>query len=139
MSESVRGLVVAHSSLAAGLVAAVQQIAGIEPGVLQSLSNEGQGPEGLVAAVRSAVGDDPVILFTDLPSGSCAFAARKIALQRPGTGIVFGVNLPVLLDFAFHRDLALADLVARLVEKGRGGITGACTEEAKYADRAVSG
>lgn len=138
MSEVVRGLVVAHSSLAAGLVAAVQQIAGVGDDALQALSNEGHGPEGLISAVRGAVGDAPVILFTDLPSGSCAFAARKISIERPGTGIVCGVNLPVLLDFVFHRDLPVGDLVSRLVEKGRGGITGACTEEAKHADRVVS-
>lgn len=138
MSEDVRGLVVAHSSLAAGLISAVQQIAGVGEDVLQAVSNDGHGPEGLIAAVRGAVGADPVILFTDLPSGSCAFAARKISLERPGTGLICGVNLPVLLDFVFHRDLELHDLVARLVEKGRAGITGACTEEVIYADRAVS-
>jgi mannose/fructose-specific phosphotransferase system component IIA len=138
MSESVRGLVVAHSSLAAGLVAAVQQIAGVGDEALAALSNEGRGPEGLIASVREAVGEAPVVLFTDLPSGSCAFAARKISIERPGTGIVCGVNLPVLLDFVFHRDLPLPALVSRLVEKGRGGITGACTEEAAHADRAAS-
>lgn len=138
MSEPVRGLVVAHSSLAEGLVSAVQQIAGVGDDALQSLSNDGQGPEGLIAAVRQAAGDAPVIVFTDLPSGSCAFAARKISLERASTGIICGVNLPVLLDFVFHRDLPLGDLVSRLVEKGRGGITGACTEEATHVDRAVS-
>lgn len=138
MSEAVRGLVVAHSSLAAGLVAAVRQIAGADEDALMPISNEGRGPEGLIAAVREAVGDAPVILFTDLPSGSCAFAARKISMQRPGTGIVCGVNLTLLLDFVFHRDLPLPQLVERLVEKGRGGITGAYTEEAAHADRAPS-
>jgi mannose/fructose-specific phosphotransferase system component IIA len=138
MSEPVRGLIIAHSSLASGLAAAVRQIAGGDDEVLQTLSNEGRGPDGLLRAVREAVGDDPAILFTDLPSGSCAFAARKISIERPNTGIVCGVNLSILLDFVFHRDLPLPDLVARLVEKGRGGITGACTEEAARADRAVS-
>ncbi len=137
MSEAVRGLVVAHSSLAAGMVAAVQQIAGVGDESLTALSNEGRGPEGLIASVHEAVGDAPVVLFTDLPSGSCAFAARKISMVRPGTGIICGVNLPVLLDFVFHRDLPLPDLVARLVDKGRGGITGACTEEEAHADRAA--
>jgi len=138
MSEAVRGLVVAHSSLAAGMVAAVQQISGADDDALTALSNEGHGPEGLIASVQEVVGDAPVVLFTDLPSGSCAFAARKISMVRPATGIVCGVNLPVLLDFVFHRELPLPELVARLVDKGRGGITGACTEEAAHADRAAS-
>ena len=136
--EGIKGLIIAHSSLAAGLAAAVQGIAGVGDEALQTVSNEGRGPEGLLAAVRDAVGDSPVILFTDLASGSCAFAARKISMDRPGTGIVYGVNLPILLDFVFHRDLPLAMLVERLVEKGRGGINGAYTEESARADRAVS-
>lgn len=139
MSErSVRGLIVAHSSLAAGLAAAVHQIAGVGEEALQTVSNEGRGPEGLLSAIRDAVGDSPAILFTDLASGSCAFAARKIALDRPGTGIISGVNLPVLLDFVFHRDLPVQALVDRLIEKGRSGISGASTEEGARADRAVS-
>ena len=136
--EGVRGLIIAHSSLAAGLASAVRQIAGVSDDALQTVSNEGRGPEGLLAAVRDAVGDAPVILFTDMASGSCAFAARKISIDRPATGIVYGVNLPILLDFVFHRDLPLATLVSRLVEKGRGGINGAYTEEGASADRAVS-
>jgi mannose/fructose-specific phosphotransferase system component IIA len=138
MSEPVRGLVVAHSSLAAGLTAAVRQIAGVEVEVLQPLTNEGKGPDGLVAAIREAVGEAPVILFTDLSSGSCALAARRVAMERPCTGVVFGANLPVLLDFVFHRDLPLTDLVERLIEKGRTGINGVCTESAADVDRAVS-
>jgi mannose/fructose-specific phosphotransferase system component IIA len=134
----VRGLIVAHSSLASALATAVRQIAGVDEGVLRTISNEGRGPEQLLEFVREAAGDDPVIIFTDLASGSCAFAARKIALDRPATGIVSGVNLPLLLDFVFHRDLPLQALVDRLVEKGRGGISGACTEEGARADRALS-
>lgn len=139
MSEAVRGLIVAHSSLAAGLSAAVRQIAGVDEDVLQPLTNEGRGPEGLIAALQEAVGDAPAIIFTDLGSGSCAFAARRLALDRPNTAVVCGANLPVLLDFVFHRDLPLPQLVQRLVEKGRAGIIGSCTEDVPHANRAISG
>ena len=138
MSEPVRGVVLAHASLADGLVASVRAISGAEPEVLRPLTNEGCGPETLQERLTAALGEGPAIVFTDLGSGSCAFAARRIALERPHTGIVSGVNLPVLLDFVFHRDLPLAELVDRLVEKGRGGITGAHREGAPHADRAVS-
>jgi mannose/fructose-specific phosphotransferase system component IIA len=136
--EQVRGLIVAHSSLGEGFAAAVRQIAGTDETALQAISNEGHGPEGLLAAVTEAVGDSPVILFTDLPSGSCAFTARKLSLLRPDTAVVFGINLPILLDFVFQRHLPLDVLVDRLVEKGRGGINGACTEDGARADRALS-
>lgn len=139
MSEEIRGLVVAHSSLAEGLVSAVRQIAGVGEEVLRPLSNEGRGPEGLLEALQRELGAAPAILFTDMPSGSCAFAARKITLSRPDTGVVCGVNLPILLDFVFHRDLPLPELVGRLTEKGRAGISGAYKEGAAHADRALSG
>ena len=139
MSEEVRGLVIAHSSLAEGMVAAVRQISGVDEEVLRPLSNEGRGPDGLMEAVDAALGGAgaPVVLFTDLPSGSCAFAARKMSLSRPNTGLVCGVNLAILLDFFFHRNLPHPQLVDRLVEKGRAGVTGACREGTAHADRAV--
>jgi mannose/fructose-specific phosphotransferase system component IIA len=138
MSDGVRGLVVAHASIAAGLVDGVRQIAGAGEEALAGISNEGCSPELLRERLTAALGAGPAVVFTDLGSGSCAFAARRIALERPETAVVTGVNLPILLDFVFHRDLPLPQLVERLVEKGRSGVTGAC-REAAHADSAVSG
>jgi mannose/fructose-specific phosphotransferase system component IIA len=138
MSEGgVRGLVVAHASIAAGLVEGVRQIAGVPEEVLLPLSNIGCGPDALRQRLEEALGSGPAVVFTDLGSGSCAFAARRVALERPDTAVVTGVNLPILLDFVFHRDLSLPELVERLVEKGRAGVTGTSREGA-HADRAVS-
>jgi N-acetylgalactosamine PTS system EIIA component len=137
MSEPVRGLVVAHATLAAGLVASVRQIAGADADALVPLSNDGLGPEALQARVREALGDGPGVVFTDMPSGSCAMAARRLSHDRPDTAIVCGANLPMLLDFIFHRELPLAELVERLVEKGQTAIHGT-HRDATNADRAVS-
>ena len=134
MSDAVRGLIITHSNLGEGMAAAVRKITGVGEDVLATLSNEGRGPDDLVQAIQKSAGDRSVVLFTDIPGGSCAFAARKVAAQRPATGLVAGVNLPLLLDFVFHRDLALQELVDRLVECGRAGITGMCTEETAHAD-----
>lgn len=134
MSEGVRGLIISHSTLGEGLAAAVRKISGIGEEALGAVSNEGRGPDALITAISERAGDAPVVLFTDLAGGSCAFAARKIAAQRPATGLVCGVNLPVLLDFVFHRELPLPDLVERLIASGRAGITGTCIEEAARAD-----
>jgi mannose/fructose-specific phosphotransferase system component IIA len=138
MSEPVVGLVVSHASLAEGLVQSVRQIAGVEAGALRAVSNDGCGPEALQAAVSEALGDGPGIVFTDMPSGSCAFAARRLTIDRPDTAVICGVNLPMLLDFVFHRDLSLPELVDRLVSKGKASITGSCREVAAHADRAAS-
>jgi mannose/fructose-specific phosphotransferase system component IIA len=138
MSEPVRGLVVSHASLAQGLVQSVRQIAGADEDALTAVSNEGCGPESLQRNVLAALGDGPGIIFTDLPSGSCAFAARRLSVDRAATAVICGVNLPMLLDFVFHRDLPLPELVDRLVAKGQAAITGQCREGAVHADRAAS-
>lgn len=134
MSDGVRGLIITHSSLGEGLTAAVRKITGVGEEALACVSNEGRGPDELMREIRERSGDAQVVLFTDMGGGSCAFAARKLAAQRPSTGLVAGVNLPLLLDFVFHREMPLQDLVARLVECGRAGITGTCTEGAAHAD-----
>lgn len=138
MSEPVVGLVVSHASLAEGLVQSVRQIAGVDGDALRALSNEGCGPEALQEAVAQALGTGPRIVFTDMPSGSCAFAARRLTADRPDTALICGVNLPMLLDFVFHRDLPLPELVDRLVNKGKAAITGSCREVSAHADRAAS-
>lgn len=134
MSDGVRGLIITHSSLGEGMAAAVRKITGVGEEALGSLSNEGRGPDALMEAIRSRTGEESVVLFTDMGGGSCALAARKIAAQRPSTAFVAGVNLPLLLDFVFHRELPLQDLVDRLVESGRSGIMGMCTEGTANAD-----
>jgi PTS system mannose-specific IIA component len=139
MSEPVVGLVVSHATLAEGLVQSVRQIAGAEADALRAVSNEGCGPEALQKTVRDALGDGPGIVFTDMPSGSCAFAARRLTLDRGDIAVVCGVNLPMLLDFVFHRDLPLPELVDRLVSKGKSAITGSCREVAAHGDRAAAG
>jgi len=119
MSE-VRGVVVAHGNLARCLVETVESISGVER-ALRPISNEGCSPELLMARIRDAVGAEPALVFVDLASGSCSHAARLVARDGGGMPVVSGVNLPMLLDFVFHRDMDLAQLSERVVEKGRAG------------------
>ena len=135
MSDGVRGLIISHATLGEGLLEAVRRITGVGDEALLAVSNEGRGPDDLLEAIRSGSGEDtPVILFTDMPAGSCGFAARKLAMQRASTACISGVNLPLLLEFVFHRELPLPELVERLVGVGRAGITGMSREETAHAD-----
>lgn len=120
----VRGILLAHGGMASGMVDAVTRIAGQDPDALIPLSNEGCSHETLCSRVDELAGGDPVILFTDLHAGSCAVAARLSCRELGPRGIVFGANLPMLLDFVFHRSLPLDELVPRLVERGREGVQG---------------
>ena len=78
MSETgVRGIVIAHGDMATGLIDAVKHIAGVSGEFLVPLSNRGLGPDALAQEVRRLASSEPTIVFTDLPSGSCGFAARR--------------------------------------------------------------
>ena len=100
----VQGVVLAHGAMAHGLVDAVARISGVAEGALVAVSNDGKSPEALQEEVEELLGQGPVIIFTDLPSGSCAVTARICCREESDEAVVFGVNLPVLLDFVFHRD-----------------------------------
>jgi mannose/fructose-specific phosphotransferase system component IIA len=116
-----RGVVVAHGEMARGLVDAVRRISGHGEEVLAALSNDGRSPDSLRAELEALLGEDPAVVFTDLQAGSCALAAVATT-RRKNTVVLCGANLPMLLDFVFHRDAPLDVLAERLVEKGRQGI-----------------
>lgn len=140
MSEDpgVVGVVVAHAELATGLVSAVTRIAGSEPDALLALSNEGRSPEQLAELLEELIHGREAVVFTDLQTGSCALVGRLACRERDDRAVVFGVNLAMLLDFVFHRDLPLADLVPRLLRKGRESVR-AIPDPLTHADPAVSG
>jgi mannose/fructose-specific phosphotransferase system component IIA len=123
MSEvQARGIVVAHGVMAQGLVDAVRCIAGAGADSLTAVSNDGMSPPDLRAKLEELAGDGRVVVFADLLSGSCGMAAMVSVRDRNTRAVVCGVNLPILLDFVFHRDMPLEELVPRLVDKGRDGI-----------------
>ncbi len=121
-AEGIRGIVVAHGEMARGLVDAVRKISGVEEGILIPVSNEGKSPQALLDELEELPGRGGFILFTDLTSGSCALAARKCSRGERHMAAVTGVNLPILLDFVFHRELPLEELLARLPATGQNAI-----------------
>lgn len=120
---TVRGVVVAHGPMARAMVDAVRRIAGDAADALVPLSNDGKAPRTLAEELDAALGDGPVVVFTDLQSGSCGMAALSSCRGGAERVVVCGVNLPMLLDFVFHRDLTLDELVERMVDRGRSSIT----------------
>ena len=103
MSSGVRGVVVCHAGLAASLVEAVNQISGFGD-ALVPVSNEGCDRDLLRDRIAEALGPDPAVVFVDLPTGSCMMAALRELKGAHDASIVTGVNLPMLLEFVFHRD-----------------------------------
>ncbi|HXO84293.1 MAG TPA: hypothetical protein VN803_02085 [Gemmatimonadales bacterium] len=120
MSE-LRGIIVSHAAVAQALVAAVTVITGIED-ALTPVSNEGCGTEALAERLRDAVGEGPAVLFVDLPGGSCMTSSTRYAKQHADIAVVTGVNLAMLLDFVFHRDVTPAEAARRAIEAGAKAI-----------------
>ena len=116
MSE-LRGVIVSHAAVAEALVVAVTTITGIK-GALVAVSNEGCGTEALAERLRDAVGEGPAVLFVDLPGGSCLTSSARYARQHADIAVVTGVNLAMLLDFVFHREVSPAEAARRAVESG---------------------
>lgn len=133
MSEEVSGILVGHGKLAEGLLDAVEGITGSREGLVP-LDNEDLTPEALEARLLEMVGQGPAVVFVDLPSGSCAFAARRLRARHPGIAVVCGVNLPLLLDFTFHRTLPIEEILERL--RVRVGVS---IEYSTDADSSVPG
>ncbi len=117
MTEPLLGVVVGHGDVARALVAAVEEISGIQ-GALVAVSNSGCDRGQLEDRIVAAVGDRATVVFVDMASGSCLFAALRRFRDRPRVRVVTGVNLAMLLDFIFHREDDAQTAAARAVEAG---------------------
>ena len=122
MSEKLTGIVLAHADVAEAFVTAVQVIAGNDHGLVP-VSNTGCDRASLSARLDTAIAGRATLIFADMPGGSCAFSAASYARGHETVRVVTGVNLAMLLDFAFHRDQPLDVAAARALETGRGSVT----------------
>lgn len=121
MSEPLRGVVVTHAALAQSLVAAVAAITGVSDALI-AVSNDGCDSGSLGERIAAAVGRVPAVLFVDLPGGSCFTGAVRAARVQSDIAVVSGVNLAMLLDFVFHRDVTPAAAAQRAADAGAKAI-----------------
>jgi len=117
MSELLQGVVVAHGKLALALIDAAEQITG-ERGALRPVSNTDCDRGALEARVEEAVAGRRSVVFVDLAAGSCLIAVLHNLREKPDVRVVTGVNLAMLVDFLFHRELSPEEAAARAETSG---------------------
>lgn len=121
MSDGLLGVVVSHGGLGTAFLEAVRQITGESNGLV-AVSNEGCDREALQVRLEAAIGARPAVVFTDLPSGSCLQAAAGYLRTHAEVAVVAGVNLAMLIDFVYHRDLSAAEAAHRAAGKGGAAV-----------------
>ncbi len=121
MSDGLQGVVVSHAKLAAAFVDAVAEITG-QAGALVPVSNEGCSRSILADRLREAIGSTPSVVFVDLPGGSCLQAAIAYLRTHRDVAVVAGVNLAMLVDFVYHRDLTPAGAAQRATGVGERAV-----------------
>jgi N-acetylgalactosamine PTS system EIIA component len=118
----VRAVVVGHGEFAAGLVSAVRGICGLSER-FAVLSNQDYPADQLEQRLREEVtAKNARVIFTDLPAGSAAIAARRVTRDHPEVVIVTGTNLAVLLEFALGTAENPSEAARIAAEKGRASI-----------------
>ena len=117
MSDLLQGVVVAHGKLAVALIDAAEQITG-ERGALTPVSNTDCDRGALEARVEEAVAGRRSVVFVDLAAGSCLIAVLHNLREKPDVRVVTGVNLAMLVDFLFHRELSPEEAAARAETSG---------------------
>lgn len=118
-------MVVAHGELAEGLLSALVRVAGPQEN-LWAVSNDGLGREELLETVRATIATRGVgreaFLFSDMSSGSCGQACRRLLAEGVARAVFFGTNLPLLIEFVFLQQEPFDTLVAAMLAKSRNAL-----------------
>ena len=119
---AVRAIVAGHGDFATGMISAVEQITG-RGGVFLAMTNRDLGVDDITRHLQEIIDQTgALVVFTDLPAGSCTLAARRVQRAHPEIVVVTAISLPVLLDFVFQGDLDAAEAARHAVEKGHGAL-----------------
>ncbi|EOY5738472.1 PTS galactosamine/N-acetylgalactosamine transporter subunit IIA [Enterobacter ludwigii] len=130
-----------HGGFASGLEQAMKQILGEQPQFIAIDFPESSTTARLTAQLEQAVSEldeqHDIVFLTDLLGGTPFRVASTLAMKRPGSEVITGTNLQLLLEMVLERD-GLSSEAFRLqaLECGHRGLTslmdelGRCREEA---------
>ena len=130
-----------HGGFSGGAVQATEQNLGEQPPFIALAFTETSTTARLTAQLEQAVSEldaeHDIVFLTDLLGGTPFRVASTLAMQRPGSEVITGTNLQLLLEMVLERD-GLSSEAFRLqaLECGHRGLTslvdelGRCREEA---------
>jgi PTS system mannose-specific IIA component len=116
-------IVVTHGRLAEELVRAAETIAGEIPGVVAvsiGWSDDMAAARAAIEAALAQVGQEGALLLTDMFGGTPTNVG--LSFWAPGVEIVTGVNLPMLIKLATHREGSPSEVACLVKEQGREAI-----------------
>ena len=129
-----------HGGFASGLEQAMKQILGEQPQFIAIDFPETSTTARLTAQLEQAMSEldeqHDIVFLTDLLGGTPFRVASTLAMQKPGSEVITGTNLQLLLEMVLDRD-GLSSEAFRLqaLECGHRGLTslvdelGRCREE----------
>ena len=117
-------VIAAHGPLAAGFLAAAEMICGPQDGLVALGLEPDESPDGYGARLRDAinVSDGPALVLADLPGGTPHTVASLVARDRPGTWVIAGANLGIVVEAVTSVEVLDDAAVAHLVSIGQAGI-----------------
>ncbi|WP_027586373.1 MULTISPECIES: PTS sugar transporter subunit IIA [Acidipropionibacterium] len=121
-------VIAAHGEMAPALLASAEMIAGPSEDVRAVTFSKSEGPDDLLKKYEEAsqeLGSD-VLFLVDLFGGSPFNAAARFAAAHPGTDVVTGVNLPMLVEVLMSRAV-LTDVPALVQQARTSGTSGVRT------------
>lgn len=119
-------VIVAHGTVADCLMDGIQGILGKQTG-WETVSNRGLGLRELNAEVSRAVErlqkDHDVVVFSDMPGGSCHHACQEFLQHAEDVRVITGINLMMLLEFFVKREhTTLEQLLNLIIDRGRDSV-----------------
>ncbi|WP_167628007.1 PTS sugar transporter subunit IIA [Listeria valentina] len=126
-------LICGHGLFGSGVFSSLQLIAGEQERLDFLDFKEGMSAEELAESLefkmKALTTSTGMVILTDIPGGTPFNEAVKKSLNKEKVRVVAGVNLPMILDGLFKRDLPLDEFVEAILKSGKTGIQEFCLKQ----------
>lgn len=120
-------IAVTHGRVGSSLIEAAEMILGPQPNLaaIDFAGHEGlpQLHNKMISVIQSMENTEGIIVLTDLLGGSPYNVANLISRNNPSVYVVYGVNLPMVLEVLLSRmNSPIQELINKAISHGKNGI-----------------